>query len=82
MDKIDCFYASLQVDFKIEYYLELNKYLGIYLDRCPDGSIYLRQHYITQSIINLIPGMENSSDKPNPVVKPHLQKNRDINPKK
>ena len=47
MDKFDCFYASLQVDFKIEYFLELNTYLGIYLDRYPDGSIYLRQHYIT-----------------------------------
>ena len=42
-DTIDEVYASLQVDFNIEYDGELKKYLGIELYRRPDGSIHLRQ---------------------------------------
>ena len=38
-DKIDEVYASLQKDFKIEDDGELNKYLGIDLERSPYGSI-------------------------------------------
>ena len=42
-NKIDDVYDFLQADFKIEYDGELNKYLGIELDRRQDGSIRLRQ---------------------------------------
>ena len=56
-DKIDELYASLQADFKIEDDGEFNKYLGIELDRRPYGSIHLIQPYLTQRIINMIPGM-------------------------
>ena len=42
-DKIDEVCASLQADFNIEYYGEINKYFGIYLDCRPDGSIHLSQ---------------------------------------
>ena len=74
-DRIDELYASLQVYFKIEYDGELNKYLGIDLDRLPDGSIHLSQPYLTQIILNMIPGTEKLSAKPPPVVKPYLEKN-------
>ena len=68
-DKIDDVYASLRAYLKIEGGGELNKYLGIELDRRPDGSIHLRQPYLTQIIRNMIPGMNRSSSKPTPAVK-------------
>ena len=74
-DKIDEVYASLQADFNIEDSGEINKYLGIELDRRPDGSIHLSQPYSTQIIINMIPGMDKSRSKPTPAVKPPLEKN-------
>ena len=54
-DKIEEVYSSLQIESKIEDGRELNKYLGIELDHRPDKSIHLRQPYITQRIINMIP---------------------------
>ena len=75
-DKIDYIYASLQAYFNIEDYRELNKYLGIELDISQDGSIHIIKSYLSQRIINMIPGMENSSNKPNPAVKPTLAKNK------
>ena len=54
---------------------ELNKYLGIDLDRRSDGSTHLSQPYPTQSIINMIPGIDKSSSKSTPAVKPPLSKN-------
>ena len=54
-DKIDNINASLQADFNIE---ELNKYLGIYLERRPYGSIHLRKTCLTQRIINMILGTD------------------------
>ena len=74
-DKIDEVCASLQAYFKIEDDGELNKYLGIDLDRCPDGSIHLRKPYLTQRILNMIPGMDKSRANPTPVVKSPLVKN-------
>ena len=47
---------------------ELNKYLGIDLDRRSDGSTHLR-------LINMIPGIDKSSSKSTPGVKPPLSKN-------
>ena len=52
-------YDYLQGDFNIEDNGEINEYLGTELDHRPNGSSYLRQTYRNQSIINLIPGMEN-----------------------
>ena len=74
-DKIDEVYASLQEYFKIEDDGDLSKYLGIELDFHPNSSIHLRQSYLTQRILNIIPGMDKSSAKPNPAVKPSLLKN-------
>ena len=74
-DKIYGFHAWIQADFKIDYNRGLNKYLGIELDRRPYVSINLNQPYLTQRIINLIPGMYNSSSKPTPMAKPYLEKN-------
>ena len=42
-DKIDEVYASLWSYFKIEDDGELSKYIGVELDRRPDGSIHMRQ---------------------------------------
>ena len=75
-DKIDEVYASIQADFKIEDAGELNKFLGIDMDRQPDGSIHTSHTYLeTQRILNNIPGMDKSSANPTPTVKPHLEKN-------
>ena len=68
-DKFYELYTSLQEDVKIEDYVEPKKYLGMELDRRPDGSIHLRQPYLTQIIRNMIPGMNRSSSKPTPAVK-------------
>ena len=81
-DKIDEVYTSLQAYFKIEYYGELNKYIGIDLDRCPYGSIHLKQPCLTQIIINMIIGMDKSSAKPTPTVKPLLTKNEGVQARK
>ena len=67
-------YASIQEDFNIEDYGELSKYLRINLDRHPDGSIHIGQPYLTQRILNMIPGMDKSSSKPTSAVKPPLAK--------
>ena len=75
IDKIDYVYDYLQTDFKIADYGELGKYLGIELDRCPYGSIHIRQTYPTQRIINIIPVMDKPRDMPTLVVKPNLEKN-------
>ena len=74
-DKVDGVYASIQVDFKIEDYGDINKYLGIELNRRPDGSIHLSQTYLIQRILNTIPCMDKSSSKLTPAVKPPLEKN-------
>ena len=79
-DKIDDVCASaLRVDFKIEDYIDLKKYLRIDLYRCPDGSIHIRQPYLIQSIISMIPGMDKYNSKPNPSVNPPLAKMSQIN---
>ena len=80
-DKIDNVYDSLQSYLKIKYDRELYKYLGIYLDRHPYGSINLRQNFLTQRIVNLIPGMDKSSANPNTAVKPPQAKNEVTQPR-
>ena len=67
----------MQAYLKIENDGEINKYLGIELDRFPYGSIHIRQPHLSQSIINLIPGMYKSSANPINVVKPPLGKKRE-----
>ena len=52
--KIDKSCASLQEYFKIKYDEELDQYSGIELDHSFDISIHLRNHFLTQSIINII----------------------------
>ena len=79
MDEV---YAYLQAYFRIEYYGDLNKYRGIELDFRPYGSIHIRQTYLTQRILNMIPGMGKSSTKPTPVVKPPPPQMRDIKQEK
>ena len=77
MIKNDEAYASIQAYFKIDDDGNLNKYLGIYLERLPDGSIHPRHNYPTQMILNMIPDMDKSSAKPTPAVKPLLAKNEE-----
>ena len=74
-DKIEEVYASLQTKFKIDDDWELNKYLRIELDQRPDGSIHLRQPYLAQIIINMIPDMDKSIAHPTPTGNPPLAKN-------
>ena len=74
-DKLDDLYAFLQEDFKIEYDRDLNKYIGIYLDGRSDGSIHMIRPYLAQRIINMIPGMYESSNKSDPAVNLPLSKN-------
>ena len=45
------------------------------MDFHPDGSINLKQPYLTQRILKMIPGMEKSRSKPTPTVKPPIAKN-------
>ena len=73
-DKIEELYASLQTEFKIEDGGELNKYLRTELDYRPDRSIHLRQCYLFQRIINMIPGMDKYSAKPTPAINSPLNK--------
>ena len=75
-DNIVYFYDYLYSYFNIDTFGEINKYLGIRLDLHPCGSIHLRQPHITQMIINLIPGIENSGSNPNPFSKPPLASNK------
>ena len=77
-DKIDKEYASIKAKLKIEDDGELKKYLGIELYHHPDGSIHLRQPYLTQIILNMITGMDRSSAKPTPAVNPLYQKMSDL----
>ena len=74
-DKIYQVCAFLQEYSKIENDGYLNKYILIELYCSPDGSIHLSQPYLTQMILNMIPGMEKSITKPTPAVKPPLAKN-------
>ena len=53
---------------------DLNKYFGVELGRCTDGSTHTRQPLLTQRIINFILGMDKESDKPTPVVNTNLEK--------
>ena len=73
-DKIDEVYVSLQEDSNIEGDGNINNYLGMDLNRRPYGSINIRKTYLTRGILNIIPGMDKSSSKPTPVVKPPLAK--------
>ena len=77
-DKIDEVYAFSQSYFNIEEDVSLNKYLWIDLEHHPYGSIHLRQPYLTQRIVNMIPVMYNSSDKPTPMFDPLLEKMRGL----
>ena len=73
-DKIDQVNASLQSDFKIEDDEELNKYLVIDLYHFLDVLIHINQPYLTQRIINMIPGTGKSSANLTPVIKLPLAK--------
>ena len=73
-DKIDGLYDSLQAYCKIEDDVELNKYLGIKLERRLYSSIHMSQPYLTQRILNMIPVMYKSSARTTPMVKPPLAK--------
>ena len=81
-DKMDELYASIQGYFKIEDEGELNKYLGKDLYLLPYGSIHISQPDLTQIIPKMIPGMEKSSAKPKPTVKPILEKNEGVQARK
>ena len=73
-DKIDDVYVSLQADFNIEDYGEINKYRGIELDLCLYGSIYLIQTHLIQGIINMITGIDQSRAMLTPAFNPPLAK--------
>ena len=81
-DKIDEVYKSFEGIFKIEDCGDLNKYLEINLDHWPDFSIHIRQPYLNRRILNTIPGMYRSKAKPTPVLKPPLEKVRDLKQEK
>ena len=78
-DKIDEVYASLQEYFNIKDDEYLRNYLGIYLDHRPYGSSHIRQPYITQRIMSMIPVIDKSSSNPDPAVNPPLAKKRELN---
>ena len=61
--KIDDVYAYIQADFNIEENVELNKSIEIEMGCRPDGSIHLRQPYLTRRIINMISDMDKSNSK-------------------
>ena len=73
-DEIYEVYASHQTDSKIEYEGEIIQYLVMEMYRWPDGSIHLKQTYLTKSILNIIPDMEKSSNKTNPAGMRNLNK--------
>ena len=77
-DRIDGFYTSLQEYLNIEDDGYIYKYLGIELDRLPDGLINLMQPYITQSIVKFVPGMYKSSANPTLEFNPPLTKMRGL----
>ena len=79
-DKIDGVHAYISADFKIEDEGDISNYLGIKMEHYADGSIHIRQPYLYQIIINLIPGMDKSSAKPTSAVKPPLVKNEGSQP--
>ena len=56
-DRIDDVYASLQEDSNIEDDADIRKKFGIDLDCRLYGSNHLIQIYLSQRIINMIPGM-------------------------
>ena len=68
-------YASIQAYLNIEEDGDLNKYIGINMVRRPYASIYPRHPYLTQRILDMIPNMNKSSDKPTPGVKSYLSIN-------
>ena len=47
------------------------------MDRHPNGSIHLRQRYLAQIILNMIPVMDKSSSNPTTSIKPPIEKMRD-----
>ena len=75
-------YDSMQAYFKIWYDGELNNYIGIEFYCRPYGSIYLKQDYLVQRIINLVPGIDRLISKPTPALKPPLAKNEGSQPRK
>ena len=56
--------VSLRDDYNIEDYGDLNKHLGVDLDRIPYGLVPMRKPYLTQIIMYMSPGMEDSDFKP------------------
>ena len=72
-NKIDDAYASHQENFNIEDDWVFKK-IGMDLDRQPYGSIHLRQPYLNQRIINMIPGMDKSITKMTHALNPPPEK--------
>ena len=62
-NKTDDLYASIQAYFRIYYDIDLKKSLEIDLYQRPYDSIHLQNPYLTQRIINIIPGMDKSNTK-------------------
>ena len=81
-DRIDEVYASIQAYLMIEDYGQINKYIEIELYFLPDGSIHIRHPYLNQSILKIISGMNKTSNKPTPAVKPPLAKNEEAQARK
>ena len=77
-DKMDTVYEYLFIYFKIEDDGELNKYIGIDLDRQPEISINIWHILPTQRIIDLILGMDKAISKPNPMIKITPEKMREL----
>ena len=65
-------YMPLFNNISIYEMTETSKNLGIDLSNLLDGSIHPRKPYLTQSIINMIPGMDKSSTKTTPAVNTSL----------
>ena len=66
----------------IEDDVYLNNNFWKELKHRPDSSIHIKKIYLTQRIINLIPGIHKPSAKPTPVVKRYLAKHEGAQPRK
>ena len=76
-EAIDEVYRSLKGEFNLEDKGELDKYLGIEIERRADDSIRLRQPFLIDRIIQAIKGMTEANTKSTPATKPVLGRERD-----
>ena len=65
----------MEKDIKIDYYGELDRYMGIELDHCPNGSVHICRPLLAQKIIGFYLGMCKENSKSTPEFNPPLNIN-------